>query len=100
MNLYIIRHKVTNQIMPEMKRGKGYSHWNPGTGAVPSSVEKDSIRIFYSERQAKQAVSAWASMPNCSVYYYNDGDDDYRFKDDGRKKEDLEVVECELIIKS
>ena len=96
---YLIRHKATSRFMPLMKRNRGYSHWNP-------SQEKEQInetkipRFLISEKQARQVIDWWAHLPNARLSYhqsYNGDDNEFLdFKDDGRKKEDLEIIEVKI----
>lgn len=93
---YVIRHRATGEIMPALDRNRGYSHWNP-----PKMPDDKKIlgvpRILKSIKQANQVISQWNAMPNAQFGGYTNhlGEDDYdiRIKPDGRKKEDLEVIE-------
>ena len=40
MIYYMIRHKASGEFMPIMKRGRGYTHWNP------SNPENNKIRMM------------------------------------------------------
>lgn len=101
---YGIRHKATGELMPQLKKDKGYSHWNP------SHPEHEVIaktlgfpRILQSRRQAIKCIIQWAANPNAemgyrseSAYGFISDDQELKSKFDGRKKEDLEVVEFTL----
>lgn len=96
---YVIRHKASGELMPQMKRGRGYSHWHPGVNPLPSS--SDNIpRIVHSLGKANRCISQWNTYPNgrttTSQSYHGDIDIFTDFKPDSRKKEDLEVVEIIL----
>lgn len=99
---YAIKHKTTGEFMPALEHNRGYSWWNPNNPRDPR-LEKKILgvpRILKSLRQAKQVISRWNAMPNASYkgYINSRGEDDYGvdIEPDGRKKEDLEVVEIEL----
>lgn len=83
-----------------MRRGKGYSHWNPGIEGNIVDAAEDIPRIFPTKIRAKRAITAWVVFANSSYKGYTNhlGEDDYdiQSKDDGRKKEDLEVVMVEM----
>ena len=93
--------------MPELKRGRGYSHWNPGNKDEYSQVSQRKLigtpRIFPSRQAAHRSIVQWNALPNSYNGYRSGpfGDDDYQIqiRDDGRKKEDLEIVEVELVVK-
>lgn len=97
---YVIRHKSTGQLMPEVKR-RGYTHWNPNTNSMPNT----SIgipRLLHSRRQAHRCIVQWASLPNAKTVYsmsdeYSE-ELDIDIKLDGRKKDDLEIIEARLVI--
>jgi hypothetical protein len=93
---YLIRHKATQEIMPQMKKGRGYTHWNPGNKDAPELKGNAGIpRLIDTRRKAAACINQWVANPNAS----NDMDGDIQIKLDNRKKEDLEVVEVELVIK-
>jgi hypothetical protein len=92
---YIIRHRATGEIMPQMKRGRGYTHWNPNNPNKDMGriVELCTPRLLTSAKQARRCIDAWAMLPNAT----NDYDGDLKIgPDDGRKNEDLEIVGVEL----
>ena len=95
MIYYMVRHKASGEFMPQMRRGKGYSHWNPTTGKLPV-LAIGVPRLISSRRQASRIISQWNSMPNTAYYPRQEGEYDLDFKADGRKKEDLEVVEVNI----
>lgn len=95
---YVIRHKATGEIMPSLRRGRGYSHWNPSSseGVDPKKI-LGVPRILKSRKQAQQVINQWYALPNAEYrgYVTSSGEDDYDIctKEDGRSKEDLEVIE-------
>lgn len=99
--LYAIRHKATLELMPQMRRGRGYSHWNPDN---PHSIEfcrrmaLGIPRLLGSKKNAKSCIVQWFCQPNAKNFYSEDGVD-LSIKDDGRSKDALEVIEVELQIK-
>ena len=101
MDVYVIRHKATGQLMPEMKR-RGYSHWNPTTGVVPTNA-RATPRLLPSAVSATRCIAQWAANPNgfnsyqSRTWYDPDGDSFVDSKPDGRAKTDLEVVPMQLI---
>lgn len=107
MIYYIIHHIATGEIMPELERGRGYTHWNPGkiptTEVFRPRKLKGVPRLFPSRRTAARAIAAWNAYPNSyNGYTRSPVDDDYELqigKDDGRKKEDLEVIEVDIVLK-
>ena len=104
MVYYIIRHKSTGQIMPLMKRNRGYSHWNPSNKENPSYKIYSELkvpRILESLQSAKKVINGWKDYPNgknSPMYDRESGytEFDLHFKDDGRNKEDLEIVKVTL----
>jgi hypothetical protein len=94
MRLYAVRHKATQQLMPLMKRGRGYSSWNPATaveGERQVYASTDIPRLLSSERAAAKVIAAWARNPNCHYWRTHD-DEEMIVKQDGRQASDLEVV--------
>ena len=92
----MIRHKASGEFMPLMKRGKGYSHWNPVAQTEKIIATTNIPRFLPSLRMSRRVCSMWVTMPNAYMGYstnYN-GDENYdlKWKDDGRKIEDLEIV--------
>jgi hypothetical protein len=95
---YVIRHIKTGELMPQMKRDRGYSHWNPDN---PKEINKLGVpRLIDTRRRAVHCINQWAALPNAvkkfSTSYYGEEKEDIDIKPDGRKKEDLEVVEVNL----
>lgn len=99
MTFYLVRHVASGQFMPQMKRGRGYSHWNPAGNDVLHGKEPIP-RLLTSEKQARRVIAAWVLYPNASVKFF-DGlcgtEEDFNVKDDGRKVEDLAIVKVELV---
>lgn len=102
---YLIRHKATQQIMPLTKRNRGYSWWNPAridtVESRPQILFLDVPRLLKSEEQAKRCILQWFTYPNgrnsITQSYSGECDDIVDFKEDGRKKEDLEVVKIRIV---
>lgn len=95
MIYYILRHKQSGKVMPQMKTGKGYSYWlydNIFDNHLPIP------RLFASEKQAKKAVVEWAK----GVYKWvdvvsSDGplflpDQKRKLFPQGRSKDDIEII--------
>lgn len=99
--LCVIRHKATGELMPLMRRGKGYSHWNPSNPDSKPSQRMHVPRVLKSRKQANACIHAWFNNPNARYGGYTNsyGEDDYDVitNDDGRKIEDLEIVEVDLV---
>lgn len=102
MIFYAIRHKATGELMPQGKKNRGYSHWNPSspekfTEALPIP------RLLATEKKAKGCITQWLAMPNAkqsyTISYEGHEDDSLVTKPDGRKKEDLEVVQINIKVK-
>lgn len=98
MTLYAIRHKETGLFMPLLKRNRGYSHWNPPE--LLKNIDTGVPRLLTTRKKAQQCISQWFTFPNGKrgVSQSHDGewDDIVDFKPDGRKKEDLEIIQLEL----
>jgi hypothetical protein len=100
MIYYMIRHKATGEFMPELKRGRGYTHWNPGKVDTATHLGRRKLigtpRLFNSLRHANASIVQWNALPNAYNGYKSGpfGTDEYdtNITDDGRKKDDLEVV--------
>ena len=97
MICYAIRHKESGELMPEVKR-RGYSHWNPKTGKLPDTII-GTPRLLASRGSAVRCITQWAYMPNARNTYDHDGEACIDIKEDGRTKDDLEVVEINLEIR-
>jgi hypothetical protein len=107
MIFYMIRHKATGEFMPELKRTRGYSWWNPSKSDT-REVLKDKIigvpRLFPFRRNAHLAIVQWNALPNARTEY---GQSDWqgeaeigiRCKPDGRSKDDLEIVEVTIEVR-
>lgn len=98
---YIIRHKQTSELMPQMLRGRGYTHWNPNIPDRKKIVaELDIPRLMMSRKQAEKVIRHWVAMPNAQASGYqsstNEWVDDISTKEDGRKADDLEILEITL----
>jgi hypothetical protein len=104
MIYYMIRHKATGEFMPELKRTRGYSYWNPSKADTVETLKRKLTgcpRLFSSRRKAVGSIAAWNAFPNSrqGSYQSYDGewDDRVDIKPDGRSKEDLEIVEVDII---
>lgn len=104
IDIYLIRHVPSQKLMPQLRRGKGYSHWNPSVSNEKLAAELPQPRIFMNIQAAKQAVAQWFAMPNAEMREYTTlhGEGDYGicFKEDGRKKEDLEIIPARIVMKT
>src|SRR6185312_2529534 len=89
---FVIRHKETKQLMPSFKRGSGHTHWNPSVDKEVKGMLQ-TPRLFKTDTSAKKAIGMWAALPNLILSFNVDLNKGYERVDDGRKKEDLEVVE-------
>lgn len=98
MIYYAIRHIKTQQLMPEARHRRGYSHWNPDNDHTPWGIFLNTPRLLESKKQANKVIVGWFTMPNSKNKYFGD-DEDLDINDDGRKKEDLEVIKIELRIR-
>lgn len=102
MTLFVIRHKATGKLMPQLTgRARGYSHWNPSRATTLKKAETGIPRFLSSATQARQCIAQWNANPNGIYKGYTSfaGEDDYftDTTDDGRTKDDLEVVMVEVI---
>lgn len=96
----MIRHIASGEFMPELRRTRGYSHWNPAKVNTEEHL-KDKLlgvpRLFSSRKRAHNSIVQWNAVPNGrwsqSTSYYGETDESVDIKPDGRKKEDLEIVE-------
>lgn len=106
MIYYAIRHKATQELMPQLARGKGYSHWNPAVTPTTEVFKGAKLvgvpRLVPSLRTARQIINQWNSTPNGRYTSHQSSAGDYDevldIKPDGRKKEDLEVIEVEILV--
>lgn len=91
--------------MPEVKTNGGYSHWNPSNPNMPHDIFTGAPRLFPMRRKAARCIVQWFVNQNGRRSYHQSGqygedfDEIIDIKEDGRKKEDLEVIEVELLIK-
>ena len=98
MIYYAIRHKATNELMPLTRRNRGYTHWNPVSNIGIQKVALNVPRLFESGTKAYAAIIQWAATPNLVIRYNEELCDTYRnTTPDGRKRDDLEVIEVELV---
>lgn len=92
--------------MPEVKTRGGYSHWNPDNPEMPYHIFMGTPRLFESRKKAKYSIIRWFYDQNgrrkgyISGPFGEDDDEEIKIKLDGRKKEDLEIVEIKLEIKN
>lgn len=102
----MIRHKATGEFMPQLRRGRGYSHWNPAVKPTPEIFDKHTLvgvpRLLPDLHSAKAVITAWTFNPNAKINisqsYYGEQDEIFDIKPDGRKKEDLEAVEVTITL--
>ncbi len=103
MIYYMIRHKATGEFMPELKRTRGYSHWNPAKVNTIETLGKKVLgtpRLFASRRKAQGSIAQWNACPNSYAGGRNrsgEWEDDIQINLDGRSKDDLEIVEVDII---
>lgn len=106
MIYYLIKHKATGEYMPELTRGRGYSHWNPAVEPTERRFRSRKLtgcpRLLSSRGKAARCIAAWNAYPNSYNGFrqgpFGDEEFDLQINDnDGRKKEDLEVVEVVII---
>jgi hypothetical protein len=105
MIYHLIRHKATGEFMPELERGRGYSHWNPAVEPTERRFRQRKLtgcpRLFSSRAKAIRSIAAWNAYPNSYMGFragpFNTDDYEIQIKDDNRKKEDLEVVEVVIL---
>ena len=103
MIYYMIRHKASGEFMPELKRTRGYSHWNPAKVSTLHNLGSKLLgvpRLFSSRVKAHHSIVQWNAMPNANSKFYGDEEDYTRVKPDGRSKEDLEIVEVNIEVKN
>lgn len=92
--IYMIRHKVTKEYMPQMKGRVGYIYWNPATKThVRNSLGFP--RIFTSRAKATRVIIKWASG-NIS----NNIKGESKQIEDGRDLQDLQIIKAYIVPKS
>jgi hypothetical protein len=103
MIYYMVRHKATGEFMPELKRTRGYSHWNPSKVDTVEHLGKKILgvpRLFPSRRKAHFSIVQWNACPNSYARgkqsWDGDYDEDININPDGRTKDDLEIVEVNI----
>ncbi len=103
MTFYVIRHKTTQELMPQSIRKSGYTHWNPSVKETSRDYFLNVPRLFYEKRKASLAASQWFHNPNLARRPNDDNPKNFnlelRIKNDGRKKDDIEIIEVELVLK-
>lgn len=103
MKYYAIKHKPTGQCMPQMvfKASGGWSSWTPGALGNTNPAP----RLFCERASAVRAAAAWAAGSwSADMETYSSFDEPeysyrgtpYPTKVDGRRFEDLEIVEVEM----
>ncbi len=104
MIFYAIRHIKSNELFPEVNTRGGYSHWNPDNPNMPKEIFKGVPRLFDTRRRAKKCIVEWFNCQNGRRHFFTSSfgeqDEDVTYKPDGRTKEDLEVVEITLEVRS
>lgn len=105
MTYFMIRHKPTGEFMPELREGRGYSHWNPSKAGTTTYLRTKTLgvpRLFPDSRKAKLAIIRWIELPNAHHRKYQSANGDWvesvQTTNDGREIEDLEVVEVNIEI--
>lgn len=107
MIYYMIRHKATGEFMPELRKSRGYSHWNPNKIPTELQFGKKKLlgvpRLFPHRQKAHRAIVQWNALPNARIEYGRsdwDGEEEVgiKCKPDGRSKDDLEIVEVNIEI--
>ena len=100
--VFVIRHRVTGELMPLLDRNRGYSHWNP---THPEHEHKSSLgvpRIFKAKADAVRAIGMWNACPNATMSYSRGyfGEEDYGLDihPDDRNRDDLEVLAARLVV--
>lgn len=100
---FLIRHKQSGEYMPQAKKNRGYTHWNPSNQTNPFTAALPFPRLLASKKMAIRCIAQWVSMPNAKHSFSTSSegheDDSLDTKDDGRTKEDLEIVEVQLVLK-
>lgn len=100
MTYFLIRHKASGEFMPQGKRDRDYSHWNPSTDhkfaeALPVP------RLIDSRKKAVKIINMWNGIQNATFHSYQnqegEWDEDITSKPDGRTKNDLEIVEINIV---
>lgn len=101
---FVIRHRATLKLMPLMKRGRGYSHWNPGRpDGEKVYAETNTPRLLTSRKQAENVIKMWVKFPNAHTHitestWMGDGDEVLDWKEDGRSADDLMIESAVLHI--
>lgn len=104
MNYFMVRHKKTGEFMPELREGRGYSHWNPGMVNTLQHLNIKLLgvpRLFSTRRRAEYCITRWIELPNAFHKNYETSlglSEVVETREDNRTKEDLEIVEVELRI--
>lgn len=107
LTFYALRHVRSSLLMPNMKRGRGYTHWNPdnveATQELYSAMQTP--RLLTTKKQAQRCRQLWAQYPCAFTVRYEQsmwsdegGGEDFRTKPDGRKLDDLEIVAVHVIV--
>jgi hypothetical protein len=103
MKVFALKHVATGELMPEMKRGKGYCHWSPGVLGMQADQALPTPRLFSAPSKARLARGQWVRGIVEWKERKGDGWDslisDMRqvVRDVGRKTDDLQVVEFDLV---
>ena len=100
--VYALRHVASGTLMPEMRSGRGYSHWTPSEPDGTPAAALPTPRFLATRRAAINARGQWARGV-VTVSEGNDRDGDYWEEFDvvdvGRKVSDLEIVTFTLVEK-
>lgn len=103
MDLFLIRHKKSRLFMPLMKRGRGYTHWNPNTEEGQKVFAETKLpRFFISYDSARRTIDQWKigilkRTFSHGGYFDEDTSEYLDLKEDGRSKDDLEIVKVRFL---
>lgn len=106
--VYALRHVASGTLMPEMRSGRGYSHWSPSEPDAPDAQDGmpaaalPTPRLLATRRAAINARGQWArGVVTVSTGNDRDGDywEEFDVVDVGRKVSDLEIVTFTLVEK-
>lgn len=109
LKAWAIRHKPTGNFMPkyETSTGNGASFWEP-TGGGLSPSKRPAIRLFKSHLAASRSLQQWLRGTHHAVKKWESDGEGYGGSyevtvgtevrhDPFRKKEDMEIVEFNLV---
>lgn len=99
MHTFAVRHRTTGRLLPQ-EFVRGGTYWDPNVEAHAAP------RLFYSEKAAKSFIIAWAR--GYAKKYYRESsagpfeppeivESGVEYEDQGRSRDELEVVKFKLI---